>query len=145
MNIHKPFFLLVNLLWLFLLPGCESNYISSPEDCLNYDYTDCNTSEPSVVPLHIKLSINSENPVVPITIFRGKLENNNIILSDTVNSSSCTFWVAPDNYYTVEARYRSGNNMIYAYDGDNVKKIRNQVCDSVCWTYQEGNVNVELR
>ncbi len=88
MNTHKPFFLLVNLLWLFLLPGCESNYISSPEDCLNYDYTDCNTSEPSVVPLHIKLSINSENPVVPITIFRGKLENNNIGLMDKINGKN---------------------------------------------------------
>ncbi|HOV11664.1 MAG TPA: hypothetical protein PLT47_01725 [Bacteroidales bacterium] len=145
MNTIKPIFLLTILSCLCLCLSCESNYISNPEDCLNYDYSDCNTTEPSVVPLHIKLTINGENPSVPLTIFKGKLENNNIIASDTATSSSYTIWLAPDNYYTVEARYRSGNDIIYAFDGDNVKKIRNQVCDSVCWTYQEGNVNVELK
>lgn len=130
---------------LFFFQSCEQTFVSTPEDCMNYDYSDCNTSEPTVVPLNIKLTINPENPQVPITIFKGKLESRDTILSDTAGSSSYVVLLFPDSYYTVEARYRSGNSIIYAIDGDNVKKIRNQVCDSVCWTFQEGNVNVELK
>lgn len=137
--------LVMILFCLIILQSCERTFVSTPEDCMNYDYSDCNTSEPAVVPMNIKLTINWENPQVPITIYKGKLESRDTILSDTTGSSSYIALLKPDNYYTVEARYISGNNIIYAIDGDNVKKIRNQICDSVCWTVQEGNVNVELK
>lgn len=145
MKTLKVFRPLILLFTLIFFQSCEQSFLSSPEDCLNYDYSDCNTSEPSMVPMNIKLTINAENPQVPITIYKGKLEGYDTVLSDTVGSASYIALLLPDNYYTVEARYKSGNNIIYAIGGDNIKKIHKQVCDSVCWTVQEGNVNVELK
>ncbi len=139
------FLLLVFIFILIIFNSCEQTFVNSPEDCLNYDYSDCNTTEPTLVPLNIKLTLNDENLSVPLIIYKGKLEENNIIIIDTANSESYNVMLAPDNYYTVKARYISGNDIIYAIGGDNVKKIRNQVCDSICWTTQEGNVNVKLK
>jgi len=145
MRSNRFFLFLVFILNLIILNSCEQSFVSSPEDCLNYDYSDCNTKEPFLVPLNIKLTINDENPRVPLIIYKGKLDDNNIVIKDSVTLESYSVMLDPDNYYTVKARYISGNDVIYAVGGDNVKKIRNQVCDSICWTTQEGNVNVKLK
>ncbi|HOY30946.1 MAG TPA: hypothetical protein PKW80_03615 [Bacteroidales bacterium] len=129
-----------------IFQSCEQNsYFSNSQDCQNYDYSDCNTSEPALVALHIKLTINDENPKVPVTIYEGKLDNNLIVLTDTVSASTYSVLLPPDKYYTVSARYVSGNKIIYGIGSDNIKKIRNYVCDSVCWTEQEGNIDVRLK
>lgn len=131
---------------LILMQACEQNsYFSDSQDCANYDYSDCNTSEPNLVALNIKLTINSENPKVPITIYQGKFDDNNIVLIDTATTSTYSALLDPGNYYTVSARYISGNKIINSIGGDNVKKIQNYVCDSICWTVQEGNVDVRLK
>lgn len=146
MKTFKTLQYLLLLACFIFFQSCEQNsYISNSQDCANYDYSDCNTAEPGLVALNITLTINNENPKVPVTIYEGKFEDNNIILTDTATNSTYTALLVPDAYYTVSVRYVSGNKVIYAIGGDNVKKIQNNVCDSVCWTVQEGNVDVRLK
>jgi len=146
MKTFKTLLFFMLLFCLIIFQSCEQNsYFSNSQDCANYDYSDCNTAEPSLVALNIKLTINNENPQVPITIYEGKYEDNNVVLTDTASASTYTALLVPDRYYTVSARYVSGNKIIYGIGGDNVKKIQNAVCDSICWTVQEGNIDVRLK
>lgn len=141
--IKKNTMLLILALACFFINSCSESL--QPEDCMNYDYSDCNTLEPELGALHVKLTINAENPYIPVSIYEGNAEDSLMVLSDTVMSAQSSYLLVPDKYYTVVAKYKSGNNIIYAFDGDRVKKIQEVICDSICWSVDEGNVNVELK
>ena len=137
--------LMLPLFVLLLLGSCKRNSQYSSVDCANYNYSDCNTTEPLEAGLNITLTINADNPKVPITIYQGKIEDNVIVLTDTITTTKYNVLLPPDYYYTVKARYLSGNKVIYAIGGANIKKIKNLVCDSICWSTEDGYVNVELK
>jgi hypothetical protein len=138
-------FLSMLLITVYGFTSCRRNSYSGSEDCANYNYSDCNTTEPFLVGLNIKLTINDNNTKVPITIYEGKLEENLIVLNDTVSTSKYSVLLPGDKYYSVKVRYKKGDKIIYAFGGDFTKKIRTSVCDSSCWSTEEGNVNVELK
>ncbi|MEI6853549.1 MAG: hypothetical protein WCL06_11925 [Bacteroidota bacterium] len=125
--------------------SCRQTSFSGSQDCANYNYSDCNTAEPFLVGLNIRLTINDENLKVPITIFEGKVEEQLIVLNDTVSVSKYSVLLPADKYYSVRARYKKGNQIIYAFGGDNIRAIRTTVCDSSCWSTEDGNVNIELK
>jgi hypothetical protein len=133
------------LIVAFCFASCKQTLISGSEDCANYNYSDCNTTEPLMVGLNISLTINDENIKVPITIYDGKVEDQIIVLNDTVGTTKYNIMLPPNKYYSVKVRYKRGNQIIYAFGGDDIKSKRTTVCDSSCWTAQEGNVNVELK
>lgn len=124
------------------MASCRDNYYV--EDCNNYNYSDCNTTEPSLAGLNIKLTINAQNPEVLIEIFKGKYEENNLVYSELVNVEKFSV-LLPPSYYSVRATYRKGNETVYAIDGDKCKINYTQVCDSLCWDTDEGYLNLELK
>jgi hypothetical protein len=125
--------------------SCKQSSFYNSEDCANYDYSDCNTVEPLLVGLNIKLTINDENLNVPITIYEGNADDNVVVLNDTVSTSKYNILLSPDKYYSAKARYKKGNKIIYAIGGDKIKKTHTSVCDSTCWSTEDGNINIELK
>ncbi len=114
-------------------------------DCSTYDYSECNTAEPFEGRLYIKLTKNSENTSVPITIYSGKFEDNNIFLRDTVTKDNYDTLLPVGNYYSVAAEYKKGSSKIIAVDGGKILKSKTNTCDSVCWTVTTAKVNVRLK
>ena len=114
-------------------------------DCSSYNYSDCNTTEPVKGTLSIKLTINSDNPKVPIAVYSGKLNDNNIIFRDTLSVSSFDTLLTVNNYYTVTAKYKKNGSTIIAVDGDEITKSKTVTCDSTCWSVKTGNANVRLK
>jgi hypothetical protein len=145
MRSFSSLFILLFGLIVFSFTSCKQNSFYNSEDCANYDYSDCNTTEPLLVGLNIKLTINDENLYVPVTVYEGKMEDNLVVLTDTVSTSKYNILLPPDKYYTVKARYKKGNTIIYAVGGDKIKKSHTTTCDSTCWSTDEGNINIELK
>lgn len=125
--------------------SCNTDDSNDSIDCSSYDYSNCNTFEPYDGRFYVKLTINSENQAVPITIYRGKLEDNNVILRDTVITEKYDTLLPIDNYYTVTASYIKGLESIIAVDGDKVTKSKTKTCDSTCWSVKTGSVNLRLK
>jgi len=113
-------------------------------DCTDVDYSNCNTNEPEVGNMNIKLTINNENTEVPISVYKGKYEDGVLVTSDTATSSKFVLSLPVNEYYSVTARYKSGDKIIFALDGDKIKKKKNILCDSTCWSVIDGNVNLKL-
>jgi len=129
---------------LFIILSCNDNSDDSV-DCSTYNYSDCNTREPFDGRIYINLSINSENPAVPITIYKGKLEENDVVLMDTATANKYDTLLPIDNYYTVTAKYKKGNTTIIAVDGGKISKSKTKTCDSICWSVKTASVNVKLK
>ena len=121
--------------------SCEEDIILFEVDC-----TECYTTRPEFATMTIELTINEENPQVPITIYLGEYEKQFVRVTDTAYSSVVSIDLPPARFYTVRAEYNVGNKTIYALDGDEIEllKVTSQ-CDSTCWVIEGGEVNVRLK
>ena len=68
---------------IFML-SCEK---PNPVNCEDYDFSDCYLDEPEWDFIYLKVTINDQNPYVPIVIYKGNFEDNNIEWVDTAYSS----------------------------------------------------------
>lgn len=125
--------LLLTLISSIIAVSCSDNY----SDCGN-----CEGIEPPYGQLNIELTINSDNPQIPIEIYKGKPENSILYLTDTLSSVSNSITVDINHFYIVKASYKHGAKTIVTIDGDDVKSI---ACDSACWSVQNGNIDGTLK
>lgn len=145
MRRYSHILLQISVVMVIITMSCKRSAFYTTEDCANYNYSDCNTTEPLQVSLNIKVTINGENPEVPVSIYEGKVDDNILVLTDTIRTPTYSVLLPPDKYYSVKVRYRKGTSIIYAIGGDKIKKTGTGVCDSTCWTTEQGHVNVELK
>ncbi|MBN2681569.1 MAG: hypothetical protein JXR58_03620 [Bacteroidales bacterium] len=114
-------------------------------ECVDADYSDCDTWEPFWGELVISLTINEENTLVPVTIYRGKIEENQIIKQCSIRTPTLYYEVPLDEYYTVKAQYKNNGQTIYAIDGDRIYKKSRKYCDSTCWEIKGGYFTLDLK
>ncbi len=126
---------------ILMVTSCNEDIILFEVDC-----SECYTQRPEYAPLTIRLTINKENPEVPITIYLGEFEKDQVRIQDTARYSTVSVDLIPSRYYSVRAEYRVGDKTIYAIDGDEIelKKVSSQ-CDSVCWVILGGDIDVRLK
>ncbi len=120
--------------------GCNDFY---NVDCETYE--NCLTYEPYDELVKIKVTVNKENEFVPITIYIGDLEENNIYIQDTTNFSVYEIYLPVNKDYTATAKYKKGNQTIIAVDGGNLDTKSTDVCDSICWTVKELELDLWLK
>jgi len=136
----------------FLFVKCNSEYNVDCVQCITkYDSIAHKKVRPDIVALTVYVTINSENPTVPVILYKGKVDVNNlnntpIIRRKTLTTSKDTILVtAENNDYTVEATYLVKGKNIFAWDGAslNIREIK-QACDSICWAINGNELNVQL-
>ncbi len=123
--------------------SCERN---EPVNWGTFDCATCYQDKPDSGPLQIKVTINDENSFVPLVIYRGNFESNDIEYVDTAFNSDYSVDVPVDKYYSVTAKYKNNGRIIFAVDGDNLKTAKNtQDCDQDCYYFKGGYIDVRLR
>ena len=134
---------LLTLQLLIFNSGCERQ---EPVNVSEIECSECYQDKPEWGPLNITVTINSQNPYVPLKVYIGNFEEGNLDWIDTAYSSD--FWVdvKPDQYYSVIAEYKDGDKTIFAVDGDEHKlKYTPDKCDEPCYYYKGGYIDVRLR
>lgn len=135
----KKVFLL--LLALFVFWSCERIDNADP----GVVCSDCYQEKPEWGRFNAEVTISNENPFVPLIIYRGNVEDNDVEYVDT--SWTTSYWVeVPVNaYYSISAEYKSGGKTIFAIDGDKFKvKYTESGCDKPCYYFQGGFADVRL-
>ena len=129
------------ILVLLTLAGSCNEYLGISVDC-----DDCWGFKPDSADLLIYLTIDQENPEVPIVIYRGNFEDGEVDFLDTARQSTYTLYSAIDQYYSVTAEYKVDGKTIIAVDGD-VMKAKNATssCDFECWIITDGEFSLELK
>ena len=124
-----------------LMFSCDENY-----DFFEVDCSECYRTKPENSELIINVTINNENPEVPITIYRDKIESGRIRIRDTVSETKIYIEVPLNHYYSVKAEYKMGNDSVFAVDGERIetRRITDQ-CDTICWIIKGGRYDVRLK
>ena len=129
------------LVLIVLLPSCLPDFLLEEVDC-----SECYINRPEEAELIVKITKNEMNPVVPVVVYRGRLEARDTVILDTLRSTTEYIMVPTDQYYTVQAKYHTSTGYVYAIDGDELKavKITGQ-CDGTCWIIKGGILNNGLK
>jgi len=97
---------------LFLSLLNFTSCLTEEEDCELYI---CD-SGPFFADLDIHVTINSENPSVPIEVFQGNVEAGVLLFRDTLTSSRA-YWMEAGISYSATARYNYGDHTVIAFNG----------------------------
>jgi len=92
----------------------------------------------------VNLDLTVQSSGVPIVIYNGNIEDNNVVLRDTMYDASFSYYLSTDVRYTVEAYYRSGPNAIIAVDSKRLKSESYVNCDETCYDSDEITLDLEL-
>lgn len=121
---------------LFAITGYGCHDSCSPS-------ANCFANKPYVGKMIIQLTINAENPKVPITIYEGDYEDKKIIMELLAESEQTKVDLPMDTRFTVAAEYKQGGKKILALDHARVSSDWYD-CDE-CYQTQEGKVNVSIK
>lgn len=128
---------------LTISPGCERDV---PSKLTTVDCFECDPAKPDSGKLIVTLTINEENPYLPLIIYKGNIEDNVIEYIDTSYTSDYWVRVPVNNYYSISAEYKSGDKTIFAVDGDDFKlKYTETDCVDPCYYYSGGYYDLQLR
>lgn len=134
-------FLRLFLLYLFLLlpgVGCDRPLFINCDECY--------TEEPTDAELQVKVTINSENPVVPLTIYEGTFDTGEEIARDTATTESFYIFVKTKKLYTAVAEYRKNGKIIKVVNGHKIKTyLDSESCDSPCYVVTGTTLDARLK
>jgi len=137
------------LAFAFSLSSCSYLLDNATEECIDPDYSYCDTHEPAYGYLEIKFSENKEHQdSVLINVFQGDFEDDNEVFSGYTRDDDdglLEISVALNADYSVTALYYKDGKEILAVDGDYFKKSSNRLCDSTCWEISGGRYDVKLK
>lgn len=147
LKIRSSYLTLVLGMLILSLYACEPINSDFPyiEDCENYDYYDCNTSEPFESNLVLNFTMSSRIKFVAFEVYKGYVDDDHLYFCDTSWESSIEYRVPVDEYYSVMAIYHLDDKTIKVIDGGAIKTQSKRVCDSICWSVNELFLNVYIK
>lgn len=106
----------------------------------------CFDIKPDSAYFNIKVSINKQNPFVPLSVFDGRYETQKLILQDTLYFDTTKIYLKVEKYYTFVANYNYNNKTIKAIRGQRIH-IYNEIDEqgNTCWKIPKTLINLTLR
>ena len=132
---------------IWLLSGCDElmDDENDDSDC-DPKPLDCHETKYSHGYLNINLTINGKNNSVPIRIFRGDFDNNDLLLDTIVTVNTFSYRLPTEEYYSVVARYiQNDGDTVLAVDADDIENDRESYCDGDCYKLDNGSIDLKLR
>ena len=134
------FFTVLVALALMGLDGCYDE----EEDCNRRPiWKSCYSTEPIDGILSVEVTINDENQHVVINIYEDDIEDNLLIITDTLTGENVDYHL-PVGSYSGSAKYVVGIDTILAIDGDKIDTEFEEYCYEECWDVNNAELNLTL-
>ena len=121
--------------------GCSSD----GEGDLPFAPVDCLKTKPANGHLNVTITLNAQNAKVPVTVYKGPIEDGMVVKSDSVSVAQFSYELPADRSYAVIARYLVGQDTILAIGSDDITTNEKEYEDGFCWEVTDGNVDARLK
>jgi hypothetical protein len=133
--------MLLLLALCFNFSGCEQEDLAFITDCDN-----CLDAIPDSADLIVSVTINEENPFVPLTFYIGDYEDGIIDFIDTTRTEERLLYSEVGVEYSVKATYRKDGETVIAVDGDRLRIVDGSGdCYPPCYFIRGGTLDVRLK
>jgi hypothetical protein len=132
-------FILFSLFFMVVIfsTQCRKRYATDCEPS-----TFCNQEPVDSGEVHIDISYIEGGAGIPVILYKGNIEDNQILWTDTVFSNRVTFYLPNKTRYAAEAYYQVGNQLYITLDGKNLKQKTTNDCGATC--YSEYSITLDL-
>lgn len=121
--------------------GCEQEDLDFYINCY-----DCLEEPPDSANLIVYLTINDENPYVPLVFYRGDYENNLEDWIDTAYADTLYLYSEVGITYSVKALYKQDGESVVAIDGDKMRIVDGEgECYPPCYVVRGGTLDLRLK
>lgn len=129
------------VLFLLILAACDEKVYTGDVDC-----DECYTDKPQQADLIIDLTISNRFGNVVVNVYEGEVEDNQVVLTDTVDYTPFYAYVKVDKKYAVRAEYRKGAETLYVIDGTKLKVMSvSDACDDACYVIEGETINATIK
>jgi|WetSurMetagenome_2_1015567.scaffolds.fasta_scaffold00375_22 hypothetical protein len=119
--------------------ACENNRKVVCNDCVSDPNGNCKLI------IHLSL-IGDNHSNIPVKIYEGPVENNNLLFETSMYLDYGEFTVMPDKEYTVTASYNIGGKKYIAVDSTRPKIMYDDSsCDVPCYYVYDNEINLRLK
>jgi hypothetical protein len=133
--------ILLTLVLSFNISGCEQEDLAFYTDCDN-----CLETIPDSADLIVTVTIDDENPFVPLTFYVGDYEDGVIDYIDTTWTEELFLFSEIGTEYAVKATYQKDGETIIAIDGDKLRVVDGSGdCYPPCYFIRGGTLDVRLK
>jgi hypothetical protein len=116
------------------------------ESITEFKCSECYTEEPSHSWVNLKVTIDVENPEVPITIYVGQPENEVIYSYELANETPYKVQVENETAYTVKAEYRVDGRSRIVFNQIKTKMYYDyESCSEPCYWVSDKTVNLRIK
>lgn len=91
----------------------------------------------------VDVKLNYKGIGIPLILYKGYVEDNEIISMDTAYSDIYYYYLPLGNRYAVQAYYYEANQTIIALDGDKLKQDSYYNCGDQC--YNEAEITLDVK
>ena len=140
-NMSARVIIIAGLVFLVSMGSCDKELFN-----LNINCDECDPAQPDSADLVVRITINDENPYVPLVFYKGRIEEGVVEWIDTAFSANLYLLSPVGEYYSVKASYKKDGKTIIAVDGDKLKtRLVSDVCERDCWIIKGGILDVRLK
>lgn len=104
----------------------------------------CDTNQPDSGYIDITVTDVGTNNYVPVTIFEGDIEDNKVVLTDTLYSTTNYYYLPVRKRYSAKAVYRKNGITTYVFDGTKIKVTKFWNCGDRCYEVSDGKLDLQL-
>jgi hypothetical protein len=116
---------------------CRKRYATDCEPS-----TFCNQEPIDSGEVHIDISYIEGGAGIPVILYKGNIEDNEILWADTVFTNRVTFYLPNKTRYAAEAYYQVGSQLYITLDGKKLKQKTTNDCGATC--YSESSITLDL-
>lgn len=129
------------IVFILLSVSCDEKIFTGEVDC-----NECYAEKPDGVYLEIEVTLRAEFPEVPIVVYLGDIEEDQVEWIDTVYESPYYLYVEADRKYSVKAEYAREDAKLYAVDGTKPKILRvTEACEFECFVIEDELLDVTIK
>ncbi|HOP03716.1 MAG TPA: hypothetical protein PLE67_04510 [Tenuifilaceae bacterium] len=111
--------------------------LNSCNDFLDRVLVDCSycyADKPEYGDVELRVTINDENPSVPVTVYYGAFEDNVVAATDTARTEYFYFSLPTDEEYSFRATYQKNGLDYFVINGTKLRtRIDYESCDQPCY------------
>ena len=132
------------LFLIFFLSACDFSD-NSDEGCEPAPLS-CDETPPTDGNLFVQVTINGKNTHVPVYLFRGDFEHNDLVLDTILTTSgmNLTLPIIDEGYSAVAEYIQNDGDTVIAIDGDDLDFDEDEYCDKTCYGSASGRIDVRL-
>jgi hypothetical protein len=140
-NLITKALLAIILVLSIKMTGCEQEDLDAYIDC---DF--CLEAVPDSADLIVTVTIDEENPYVPLTFYKGDYEHGVVDYRDTASTEELFLYSEVGTDYAVMATYQQDGETIFVVDGDRMRVVNGEGdCYPPCYYIRGGTLDLRLK